>query len=69
MTRSCSTVSTTYVLQVGPNVYPVYGDEKHGWCIDEGDLAPTTPSQFRYGSLDELFFALANLNASNEGHA
>src|SRR5262249_10982582 len=64
-TEMTQTVSTTYVLQVGSNMYPVYGDAKHGWCIDEGDLAPTTPSQFRYRSLDELFFALANLNASH----
>ena len=61
-------VSTT-LLKVGMEVFPVYGDERSGWSMDADDLAPSTPPLFRYGSLDELFFALGNLNVAEEGEA
>jgi len=44
-------------------------DEIDGWSLDEGDFSPQTPTQFRYRSLDELFFALVNFTVSSEGHA
>ncbi len=59
----------TRLLKVGLEVFPVYGDEKSGWSVDPGDLYPQTPVWFRYRSLDELFFALVNLNVSTEGSA
>ncbi|MGD0947701.1 MAG: hypothetical protein ABSA52_09735 [Candidatus Binatia bacterium] len=59
----------TQLLQVGLEVFPVYGDEKTGWSVDAGDCYPQMPSWFRYRSLDELFFALVNLNISPEGQA
>ncbi len=59
----------TQLLQVGSEVFPVYGDEKTGWSVDAGDLYPQIPVWFRYRSLDELFFALVNLNISPEGRA
>lgn len=57
------------LLKIGLEVFPVYGDEKSGWSVDPGDLYPRMPTWFRYRSLDELFFALVNLNVSPEGQA
>ncbi len=57
------------LMKVGLEVFPVYGDESSGWSVDPVDLAPNRPDAFRYGSLDELFFALVNLNLSPEGRA
>jgi hypothetical protein len=59
----------TQLLKVGLEVFPVYGDEKTGWSVDPGDLYPQIPVWFRYRSIDELFFALVNLNVSTEGQA
>jgi hypothetical protein len=60
---------TTTLLKVGLEVFPVYGDESVGWSMDADDFSPSAASQFRYQSLDELFFALVNLNVSEEGQA
>lgn len=57
------------LLQVGSEVFPVYGDERSGWSMDPVDLTPDTPKWLRYDSLDELFFALLNLNVTPEGQA
>ena len=57
------------LLKIGLEVFPVYGDEKSGFSVDPGDLYPQMPIWFRYRSLDELFFALVNLNISQEGQA
>ena len=57
------------LLKIGLEVFPVYGDEKSGFSVDPGDLYPQMPIWFRYRSLDELFFALVNLNLSQEGQA
>jgi hypothetical protein len=57
------------LLQVGVEVFAVYGDERTGWCLDPFDLTPQTPKGVRYGSIDELFFALLNLNVAAEGRA
>ena len=57
------------LLKVGLEVFPVYGDETSGFSVDPGDLYPQMPVLFRYQSLDELFFALVNLNLSPEGQA
>ena len=57
------------LLKIGVEVFPVYGDEESGFSIDPGDLCPHMPIWFRYRSLDELFFALVNLNISAEGQA
>ena len=69
-TRSYSEVAVkTQLLKIGLEVFPVYGDEKLGWSVDAGDLYPQMPPWFRYRSIDELFFALVNLNVSPEGQA
>ena len=57
------------LLKVGLEVFPVYGDERSGWSMDPIDLTPETPKWLRYDSLDELFFALLNLNVTPEGQA
>ncbi len=57
------------LMQVGLEVFPVYGDEASGWSVDAVDLSPDHPHAYRYRSLDELFFALVNLNLSPEGQA
>jgi hypothetical protein len=57
------------LLKIGLEVFPVYGDETSGFSVDPGDLYPQMPNWFRYRSLDELFFALVNLNISPEGQA
>lgn len=59
----------TRLLKVGLEVFPVYGDERSGWSMDPIDLTPETPKWLRYDSLDELFFALLNLNVAPEGQA
>lgn len=59
----------TKLLKVGLEVLPVYGDEGSGWSMDPIDFSPETPKWLRYESLDELFFALVNLNISTEGQA
>ena len=57
------------LMKIGLEVFPVYGDESSGFSVDPGDLYPQMPAWFRYGSLDELFFALVNLNVGPEGRA
>ena len=57
------------LLKVGLEVFPVYGDELSGFSVDPGDLYPMIPAGFRYQSIDELFFALVNLNLSEDGRA
>lgn len=57
------------LLKVGSEVFPVYGDERSGWSVDPGDLYPQMPPWYRYASIDELYFALVNLNFGPEGRA
>lgn len=57
------------LLKVGLEVFPVYGDETSGFSVDPGDLYPQIPYWCRYKSIDELFFALVNLNVAPEGKA
>ena len=59
----------TQLLKIGQEVFPVYGDERSGWSMDPIDLAPETPKWLRHDSIDELFFALLNLNVMPEGRA
>jgi len=57
----------TRLLQVGSEVFPVYGDERSGWTMDPGDFPPATQKWRRYGSIDVLFFRLINLKIMPEG--
>ena len=67
--RKPDVVVSTQLMKVGLEVFPVYGDEKSGFSVDPSDLYPHMPGLFRYTSLDELFFALVNLNVATEGKA
>ena len=57
------------LLRIGTDVLPVYGDDETGWGVYQGDLYPAAPAQYRYRSLDELFFVLVNLNITTCGRA
>jgi len=67
--RECGTpvVEKARLLQVGLEVFPVCGDDESGWTIDEGDHRPHTAKRFRWGSLEELFFALVNFTVMPPG--
>lgn len=62
-------VYNTELMQVGQEVFPVYGDDDSGFSVDAGDFGPKTPCRYRYHSRDELFFALVNFNLGKEGRA
>lgn len=57
------------LLRVGLEVMPVYGSRATGFSPDDGDFMHPVPDGARYNTLDELFFALVNLNVSQEGLA
>ena len=59
----------TELMQVGQEVFPVYGDDDTGFSVDPGDFAAKLTPRFRYESRDELFFALVNFNLGKEGRA
>jgi len=54
------------LLQVGLEVIPVYGDDQSGWSLEPGPAMTRLPV---YHTIEELFFALVNLNLSVEGSA
>ncbi len=54
------------LLQIGSEVVPVYGDDISGWSLEAGIGMTRLPI---YRSIDELFFALVNMNLSVEGSA
>ncbi len=59
----------TQLMKVGSEIFPVYGDERSGFTVDSAEVHAQTPRGCRYGSLEELFFALVNLNICPEGNA
>lgn len=59
----------TELMQVGQEVFPVYGDDHSGFSVDSGDFTARSEICFRYESRDELFFALVNFNLGKEGRA
>jgi hypothetical protein len=63
--RSEAAVHACLVL-VGSELVPVYGDDQSGWSFEPGIQMLRLPI---YRTLDELFFALVNLNLSTEGSA
>lgn len=70
MTNSAGRAAVpTTLLKVGLEVFPVYGDDSSGFSMDADDLSPKVSRQYRYRSIDELFFALVNLNCAEEGSA
>lgn len=67
MTRTRSeTVVHARLLQIGSEVVPVYGDDTSGWSFELGLQKARMPI---YRTIDELYFALVNMNLSEEGSA
>ena len=64
-TRSESTVHAQLV-RIGVEIVPVYGDDQTGWSFEPGIETSRMPI---YRTIDELFFALVNMNISDEGSA
>ena len=56
-------------LQVGTEVYPVYGSADQGWSVERSDAVEQSLAGYRYRSLDELFFALVNFSFCPVGEA
>jgi hypothetical protein len=56
------------LVRIGLREYPIYGNDEHGWSIDERDFSARQSATwtFRYRSLDELVFALVNFHVSGE---
>ena len=69
MIPTCSRAPVdTCFLQIGLEVIPVYGSDQRGWSLESDDLSAESTC-FRYGSLEELFFVLVNMNVNGEGSA
>ena len=56
-----------FLLEIGTLTFPVYGDAMNGWSIVRRDILDETP--YRYGTLDELVFALFNFSLASGGDA
>ncbi len=63
--RSEPAVHACLVL-IGSELVPVYGDDQTGWSFEPGIQMMRLPI---YRTLDELFFALVNMNLCAEGRA
>ena len=57
------------LLQVGQEVYPVYGSVDQGWSVERLDLVDQELMAYRYGSIEEIFFALVNFSLCQIGEA
>ena len=57
------------LIKVGTDVYPVYGNDELGWSLEGGGLQSAAAAEFRYPSLEELFFVLVNFSVTPDGHA
>jgi hypothetical protein len=64
-TRSGTAVKACF-LQVGSDLVAVYGDDESGWSLEAGIDMTRIPL---YRTIDELYFALVNMNVSSEGRA
>jgi hypothetical protein len=65
----CRGVERAVLMQVGAEVYSVYGSEEVGWRLGGRDLHSLVSPAFRYETLEELFFALVNFTLASEGRA
>jgi hypothetical protein len=65
--RSDQATANTWLLQVGTEVYPVYGNAEAGWSIERVDISESDCVGYRYRSLEELFFALVNFSICEVG--
>lgn len=69
LAQSHPSVLNGQLITIGAEVVAVYGDERSGFAFDPGDLQGPLPARYRYGTMDELYFALVNLNVGKEGCA
>jgi len=56
-------------LTIGDSVFTVYGGAGEGWSFDPEDFVRPVPRGARYASVDEIYFALANLSVSERAEA
>ena len=49
-------------LTIGELCVTVYGEPGRGWSLDPADFKQPVPAGARYATIDELYFALANLS-------
>jgi hypothetical protein len=68
-TSQLQKVEKGFLLNVGTEVYPVYGSDQLGWTLDSGDLHADVGAQFRYQTLEELFFVIVNFSIATNGRA
>ena len=54
---------TEIVLRIGESSFSVYGNDASGWALALGDLSAVP---FRYGSVEEVVFALLNFMLATE---
>ncbi len=54
----------TRLLTIGNVAFTVYGGDREGWSPDPQDFEHPVPLGARYESLDEIYFALANLSVA-----
>ena len=67
MTRSrWNTPVRASFLQVGTEIIPVFGDNESGWSLESGIEMERVPI---YRTVDELYFALINMQISTGGDA
>jgi hypothetical protein len=70
MTPAHASAAHTRVVKIGADIFLVYGDDFSGWSLDPRDLYSQVPQTYRYGTFEELFFALVNMSLhSGEGQA
>jgi hypothetical protein len=62
-------VVDTVLIRIGIEVFPIYGNEDQGYSMDPADFAFGISPAIRYEKLDEILFALINLNCCPEGKA
>jgi hypothetical protein len=61
--------ASAWLLQVGGEVYPVYGNVDLGWTVERDDHAQPSTDAYRYRSIEEIFFALVNFSCCPVGEA
>ena len=55
------------LLEIGQLTFHVYGNARMGWSVVRRDIMYATP--YRYGTLEELVFALLNYTLVEPGEA
>ena len=59
-------MGNAFTVRIAGATLPVSGSSQAGWGVTYGDDPPTS---YRYGTLDELAFALINLSIVDDGTA